>query len=239
MKRTILLLTAGLIVSQSYSQTQKGYWMLGTSFGSAGFSSTNSNSSYSNSATEYNSDGKSFGVSVNPSGLYFIKDNLAVGAAVGMSFSTSKGDYSNTGSANVSKTKSHYTNFSFGPQIRYYFGTPGSKGQPWVETSAGISTNPGKSENTNTMIASGYENDSRSNNWNAGANLGYSHFINSSIGLQYFIGYRHYHYSSNTDVKPNPGAAYSYETTSNTNNINFGVGLQIHIPSASVKNKNK
>ncbi len=239
MKRTILLLATGLIVLQSYSQTQKGHWMLSASMASAGFSSNKSHTKYSDSPIEYNSAGKNLGVSVFPSALYFIKDNIALGGNFGASFSTSKTQNSNTTSPGVSKNKSHFTTFSFGPQIRCYFGESGSKGQPWVEANAGISTSPGKSDYSNTISMNSTENDSRSNNWNAGVNLGYSHFINSVIGFQYYVGYRHSHSSGGSDVTPSPGTPYSFKTTTDNNNINFGLGFQVHIPSSVAKNRNK
>lgn len=228
-------MAAGFISVQLFSQTQKGNWMLGTSFGSAGFSSSNGKTTYSNTATEYNSKGRSLSISAYPFAMYFVNDNVAVGGSFGISFSGSKNDYSNTASANISKNKSNYSGFSFGPVVRGYFGKAGSDGQPWIEGTAAISTSRSNSDNTNTVLPNSSVSDSRSNNWNAGANLGYSHFINSAIAVQYFIGYRHYHYSSDSDYKPNPGAAYSYETVSDNNNINFGVGLQVHLASQGVK----
>ena len=89
--------------------------------------------------------------------------------------------------------------------------------------------------------------------WNAGAQIGYEHFLNSAIGLQYYLGYSFSHYQTISEYDYPTGTDYTYDSQlaaqrpsaasharilgrgiclrgkSNSNGISFGVGLQIHL----------
>lgn len=229
MKPLFIIASLLLLSLFSFSQTQKGAWMLGASVGSGTFSHTDSKDK-NNSYTNQDNDTKTFAVALSPSALYFVSDNVALGAAISFGYSSNNNTqtYPSSGTQS-SKSKAHYFPVSFDPEIRKYFGKPGSKGLPWVNIFGGVNTMPGKG--TVEVI---YNNEPfngkgkyTSYGWNAGAGIGYAHFFNEHIALQYFINFRHT-WLRNTGNFNTPLLAMPVNYT-NSNDINFGVGLQIHL----------
>ena len=88
MNPLFIIASLSLLSLFSFSQTQKGTWMLGVSVGSGAFSHTDSKDK-NNSYTQSENDAKTFAVALSPSALYFISDNLALGAAIGFGYGNS------------------------------------------------------------------------------------------------------------------------------------------------------
>ncbi|HQW45204.1 MAG: PorT family protein [Chitinophagaceae bacterium] len=220
------------------AQNKKGNWLLGASLGSTGYSFGKSESGTVGSTNISYSDNNSFNLGIYPTVGYYISDNVILGTYFTVGFSNSKNDNSNNYSSNTSESKSNYGYFGLGPFGRFYFGNNGGKGQPFAEVSTGITFYPGyKGEyipNTGTGYTYEYE---KYHPWNAGVKFGYEHFINETVGIQYYIGYTHSNYQYNTVYKyPSlPDAVYTYESSSN--NISFGAGLQIHLNCGKKKKK--
>jgi hypothetical protein len=203
--------------------------MVGASVGSGAFSHTDSKDK-SNSYSQTDNDTKTFAIAFSPSALYFVSDNLALGASIGLGYSSNHSTQAYPVTpVQSSKSKAHYFPISFDPEIRKYFGKPGSKGLPWVNIFGGANTTPGKGTadvliNNEHISGKGkYSN----YGWNAGAGIGYAHFFNEHIALQYFINFRHtwLRTTGNYDTP----LFQTPVTYTNSNDINFGVGLQIHL----------
>ena len=110
----------GVALSLSvFSQTKKGDKLVGVGIGSISYTNSDSKTTYSNTPTEYNSDGNSFSISVNPNVAWFVNDNLAIGGGVSISFYSSKSNSSNTSSSTTSESKSTQPSFYIGPLARY------------------------------------------------------------------------------------------------------------------------
>ncbi len=132
MKKRSLLLAAVLFMGIcSFSQTQKGYYIIGAQLASMDLN--------------FQSGNTSFGLQLQPQVAWFVKDNLAVGGQVLLGLNTSKG----------------YTQFNYGIGAlgRYYIADKAtqitSKTKFFLEANAGITgTNikvAGVSSNTNGL----------------------------------------------------------------------------------------
>jgi hypothetical protein len=122
--------------------------------------------------------------------------------------------------------------FSVGPFGRFYFGGIDGKGTPFVQISAGISFYPSYSSKYTPSTGSAYDYSYKKySSWEASIQLGYEHFINSVIGLQYYVGYhyRYYKTTGETDYTSGTSTDYTSDSLSKRNGIVFGVGLQIHL----------
>jgi hypothetical protein len=226
-----LLLTGQLV----FSQTEKGTLMLATYIGSGTLSDNKNNNYYSNVPGTFRDEDKKFSISAGPSILYFVHDNLAIGATLEVGYTTEKYYNYYTNPSSHTTTKSHSFTISLDPEIRKYFGKPGSKGQPWINIFGGVNTNPARSKYIRPIALDDTKN--TYNGWNAGAGVGYSHYFNKHIALQYFINFKHLYaktrstetiYDPTTPGVPIISSGYT-KTTINNNSINFGVGLQIHL----------
>lgn len=143
------------------------------------------------SSLSFNKAGFSFGV--NPSIGWFLADNFALGGTLGLQYD---------------KPKDEDGTFMYGilPTARYYF-AGSMKNKIYGQVRTGIE---GYSVNGNSSTA-----------WQAGAQLGYNHFINKSVALELAADYT---YRKHKDVDG-----------MGTFDINFG--LQIFLPGKKVKNK--
>jgi hypothetical protein len=139
-------------------------------------------------------------------------------------------DNSNTAYTSTSESSSHQLYFSLGPFVRYYFGNSGGKGMPFIYIYAGTSFYPDYTStySTNTGYSYTYKYKKYST-WNAGAQIGYEHFLNSAIGLQYYVGYSFSHYQQTSEYDYKTDTDYTYDSKSNNHGISFGVSLQIHL----------
>jgi hypothetical protein len=222
MKQFLFMICLLATVTPVVSQTQKGGWLVGSNVGSSGWQS---------GKDKWNAGGvvttRSFNISAGPTALFFVQDNLAIGASMNVAYTAGKSKSTTVGYYGTVEVKSRDFNISFDPEIRKYFGKPGSKGQPWVNVFGGINTNPTRIE-WSDLYGSG-KGTNKHTGWNLGAGVGYSHFINDRVALQYYLNYRHVYLKTKEDV----GVQVANEASGKDHNhtINFGIGLQIHLKS--------
>ncbi|MBB2144213.1 hypothetical protein GM921_01835 [Pedobacter sp. LMG 31464] len=138
-----LALVAGLGFAAS-AQTEKGTWMVGAQ-------AANIN---------YNTTSEVFSLSLSPQAGYFVKDNLAIGAKLGLNVASASGTTA--------------TSWGIGPFVRGYFGGT-EKSKFFAEGNAGLG---GVSYSGASSTA-----------YNLGATLGYAYFITKNIGLETGLGY--------------------------------------------------
>lgn len=228
MKRMSIVLILSASSFAAFSQVKKGDKLVGVSFGSISYTNSDSKTTYSNTPTEYNSDGNSFSVSINPNVAWFVQDRLAIGGGVSVSFYTSKSNSSNTGSTTTSESKSTQPSFYIGPLARYYFG--GSpKGMPFAQANIQWGISGGTSESSTSTGASSETKTKPKGDWNAGAAFGYEHFITPNIGLFGSIGFNYGKSKTEYEYRPSTGNGYDYTSEYSRFYIPVNVGLQVHI----------
>lgn len=203
--------------------------LVGVSFGSLSFTSSDSETTYSNTPTVYNSDGNSFSISVNPNIAWFVMDNLAVGGGVSVSFYTSKSDSSNTSSTTTSENKSTQPSFYIGPMARYYFGKSTS-GKPFAQINAQYGISGGKSESSTSTGAFSETKTKPKGDWNAGVTFGYEHFVSQYVGLFASIGFNYGSSKTDYEYRPSTGSGYDYTSKYDRFYIPVNVGIQVHLP---------
>lgn len=151
------------VVHASFAQTEKGTWMAG---GSGWLQAMKDNSLNTASFV------------LRPRSGYFLRDNLAIGLAVPMSYNGSwVSDYSNH-------------NISVGTNLfaRYYF-LP-SKTKLFVHGEWGASYVRNRTETFNPSTSSKYYYSNNQSITNYRVGLGLVHFITSNIGLEFSADYR-------------------------------------------------
>jgi outer membrane protein W len=230
MKKFVVLALVLATACFAFSQTKKGDWLVGTYLGSTGLSFSSSESGSSTSSEISKSDYHSFSISVGPTIGYFVADNLAVGTyfSLGLSSSHYKNSYTDSSFTSESDYSSVY--FSLGPFGRYYFGDNGGKGRPFVHVNVGINLYPKYSGTYTPISGTGYNYKYKTySSWNAGLQVGYEHFLNSHIGLQYYIGYSFSYSKYSYEYVYTSGSNYVYNYKYNSHGITLGVGLQIHL----------
>lgn len=187
MKRLFIAFVLTFIFHSSYSQLTTGNWLVG---GSGSYFS--SKSTFNSPSFSQESDG--FDLSVSPNVGYFLLDRFAVGLSPTFSWSKFKDN---------SGANSNIKRFLIGPFARYYF----------------LNTD----KPYNILVASAYQygtysfKPTKGNIQNFSAAVGSVIFFNSSVGLEFTIGYS----SRIEDIRD------SYKTTQK--GLQVGIGLQIHL----------
>lgn len=236
--KKIILLGVFAFSSMLNAQISKGNWLVGSSVFYGNIGNSENTTTYSNSPTEYNSEGNSFQIGLSPNIGYFVVNKLAVGASVGLDYYNSKSTSSN--STTFSTTESKYNNIgvSIGPFVRYYF-VENQKWSPYVQADFGYGISPSKQEsktfNNGVLINSSNTDSNKYNYWNAGFKFGMAYFLNSNVALQFYTGFTYSSTDSSYDYKPSSGVGYTYEQTYNRWNVPIGVGLQIHLGGSAKK----
>jgi hypothetical protein len=228
MKKSLIVIVCTFCMLSAFSQTKKGDKMVGVGFGSVSYTNSDSKTSYSNTPTVYNSDGTSFSISVNPNVAWFVRDNLAIGGGVSVSFYSSKSNSSNTGSTTTSESKSTQPSVYIGPLARYYFGGS-SKGMPFAQVNIQYGIYGGKSESKNSTGASSETTTKPKGDWNAGLTFGYEHFITPNVGFYGSIGFNYGKSKTLYEYRPSTGTGYDYTSEYSRFYIPVNVGLQVHI----------
>jgi hypothetical protein len=209
------------IMTPLLAQTQKGGWLVGANVASAGFVA-GKQEALVNSPGPDNSN--SFNISATPSALFFVINNLAIGASINVGYERTKttANFSTTAGVYQELIRSH--SIAFNPEIRKYFGRSGAKGQPWINAFGGFVTNPKKVEWSYPYYGSG-KSTNHYHGWDLGGGIGYAHFFKERIALQYYVNYQYTYLRTKIDQN----APYSNEATNTLRNgaINFGVGLQV------------
>lgn len=234
MKKIILLMAGCFSLVTGFSQVSKGDKMIGVGLASISYTSSKSNTSYSNTTTEYDSKGNSFSISVNPTVGWFVSNGLAVGTSVSISFYSSTSNSSNTANTNTTKSTSTQPSFYIGPFVRYYFGGS-SKGMPFVQAGGQYGIYGGKSKSTPNTGTGSETKTKPKGDWNAGAFFGYEHFISQYVGLYGTIGFNYGSSKTTYEYRPGSGTGYDYTSTYSRWYIPVSVGLQVHLPSKAKK----
>lgn len=228
MKKSLIVIVCTFCMLTAFSQTKKGDKMVGVGFGSVSYTNSDSKTSYSNTPTVYNSDGSSFSISINPNVAWFVRDNLAIGGGVSVSFYSSKSNSSNTGSTTTSESKSTQPSVYIGPLARYYFGGS-SKGMPFAQVNIQYGIYGGKSESKTSTGASSETTTKPKGDWNAGLSFGYEHFITPNVGFYGSIGFNYGKSKTLYEYRPSTGTGYDYTSEYSRFYIPVNVGLQVHI----------
>ena len=228
MKRTIILGAALCSLLSVSAQTEKGSKLIGVSFGSISYTNSNSQTTYSNTPTVYKSDGHSFSISVNPNVGWFVKDRLAVGGGVSLSFYNSNSKSSNSSSTTTSESKYNSPAVYISPFARYYFS--GSKtGMPFAQLNAQYGISGGKSTSSTSTGSSSETTYKPKYDYNAGLSFGYEQFINASIGFYATVGFNYGASKTVYEYRPSTGTGYDYTSEYNRWYIPVNVGLQVHL----------
>jgi len=222
----LLLVLTGLALPQN----KKGTWFLGTSVGSAGYSFSHSEYIYSSTEDTALNDSKYYSFSLYPTIGYYIQDNLVLGAYFSLGFYGGKTDSSYSINTNTSASKYTQLSVAAGPFVRYYFGQEGGKGRPYIHAYVQASLYPIYSGDYISNPGTGYEYEySNYKAFYAGFQVGYEHYLNPSIGLQYYVGYTLNSYSYKTKYDYPTGTDLTYDNKSYSHGFSFGVGLQLHL----------
>lgn len=155
MKRILTLIVVALAASTvSHAQLQRGNVLVGSDLAGFQFGLKK---------------GAQTDISITPKAMWFINDNVAVGAYVRLSLSTAKG-YT-------------YTNYGVGPIARYYVNSAKvnllQHGRWFFEGNVGI-------EGTNTKVSGVSSN---TNGLGLGIGPGYAYFITPNVGLETLLKY--------------------------------------------------
>jgi outer membrane protein W len=229
-KKIVVLGLVLATVCLAYPQTKKGDLIIGTYVGSTGVGFSSSESGNSSTTALGKSDYSSFSIGVGPSVGYFIADNLAIGTSFSLSYNWNKSKSSNTASPFTSESSSGSVYFSLGPFGRYYFGANGGKGMPYVQVGFGISLYPKYSGTYTPSSGTGYDYGYKTYfAWNASVQVGYEHFLNPHVGLQFYVGYSFNHYKNSYEYKYPDSPSYISNYKSTNHGIAAGVGVSIHL----------
>lgn len=193
MKKLFFSLFASMLFFSAHAQLTKGNWLVG---GTGNFLS--SKNTYT--SPTYSSSSDRVDIKISPNIGYFITDKFAVGLRP--SFSKYKEQVDGAGglTANISR-------FEFGPFARYYFLQSDKQYNILMDVSYqyGIYYNKPTKGNINTLSAS------------AGTVI----FFNSSVGLEFLLGYY-----SRKEVLP---LTTNGENTTDQKGFQIGIGFQIHL----------
>ncbi|MCX6315756.1 MAG: hypothetical protein NTW29_00580 [Bacteroidetes bacterium] len=227
MKKISICVIALLTVVSVQAQTKKGDKLVGVSFGSISYTNSDSKTSYSNTPTVYKSDGNSFSISVNPNVAWFIKDRLAIGGGVSISFYNSKSTSSNTSTPATTTYEYKEPSIYIGPLLRYYF-SGSAKGMPFAQFNFQYGIYGGKSTSKSGSSSSETKTKPKGD-WNTGITFGYEHFITPNIGFYGSLGFNYGKSKTTYEYRPSTGTGYDYTSEYSRFYIPVNVGLQVHI----------
>jgi hypothetical protein len=241
MKKLVLITFASVMLFSVDTKAQfaKGTIMLGTTIGSTGYSSANSDYGY-DVGTFKSTGTNTFTFSVGPQVGIFLSPHMVFGAAPAFNINTSHVNSTTTNTNNTttgSTTSTTTTTVSIGPFLRYYFA--GISGNNWLygQVNGAVGSGSGNSSgNSYTANATGNTNGKVSNilTWNAGASFGLTHFFYKRIGMDMALGYNYSHvhnYETNNTYSTNKTSGNITATTNNytlntgTNGATLAVGF--------------
>ena len=191
MKKNISFLCLLLFCMQvANAQLTKGNWLVG---GSASFSLSNYEAN----------DSKLSAIDLSPDIGYFFVDKLATGIRMGYSRSTTK--FGDNPSQPGTENSFESTAYSIGPYFRYYF-LP-------IENRYNILTELNYQYITSKLEINNL-NSSNSSSSQFSIVAGPAIYLNSSVGIEFLIGYSHTPKNKNSDK---------------SSKVGFGIGFQIHL----------
>lgn len=174
-----LLFSAAFAVSALITaQTEKGHWMIG---GSTTLGFNHNTVKYKDSG--YRTSGpKVSAISLTPNVSFFIKDNLSIGAELGLTNTVTKE------LVNDAEHKTKQNTFSFVPQVTYYFPISGSL-RPYLGAGVGFATSKIKNSASGTTMDEIFDSEIKISGLNWKVKAGVSYFIKSNIGLNFGLVY--------------------------------------------------
>ncbi len=231
MKKLILIVTIvnTFFIFRADAQFSKGTIMLGTTFGSTGYSSANSDYGY-DVGTLKSTGTNTFTFSVGPQVGVFLSPHVVLGATPAFNITTShvNSTTTNTNSTTTgSATSTTMLTVSLGPFVRYYFAGVSDNNWFYMQVNGAVGTGSGtNSGNSYTANATANTNGKVSNifTWNTGASVGLTHFFYKRIGMDVALGYNYAHvhnYDTNNTFSTNKNSG---NITSSTNNYNLDTG---------------
>jgi hypothetical protein len=218
MKKIVFPCIMLLLLTSVTAQRKKGSTTMGAYVGST---TINPGSKYkydypaspaSNSETKQTG----FSIGVAPTLGFFVTDDVVIGTAVDLYFSTSKSNSPETTAGSVTRGSSSTSNsnsIGLAPFARFFFGDVKSTLWPYAEIGGGISTGPYTSTykqryKTATPANSyNYTSDSKTTgtlNFSGGAKFGAVKMFNPNIGLDFSAGIRY------TKSKSTTKSSYKY-----------------------------
>lgn len=225
------------------AQFKPGILMIGTTVGSIGYSSANSDYGY-DVGTAKTTGTNTFTFSAGPQIGVFLTPNLVFGGSLSYTLSHSTATTTNTSATNAitgSKTTTNTNTLSLGPLLRYYFA--GLKGNNWFygQVNGAVGTGTGSSSGSSYTTTTTGNSTGKTNgifNWNTGASLGMTHFFFKRIGMDFSIGYSYSHahsdnnnitYTTKTSTSVITSATNNYSLNTGTSTITLGVGFHLFI----------
>jgi Outer membrane protein beta-barrel domain len=235
-----LTLAAVMFLSiNSNAQFSKGTIMLGTTIGSTGYSSANSDYGY-DVGTLKSTGTNTFTFSVGPQVGVFLSPHLVLGATPAFNITTShvNSTTTNTNSTTTGSTTSTTTiTVSLGPFLRYYFDALSDNNWLYGQINGAAGSGSGTSSGNSYTTNSTGNTDGKVSNiftWNAGASIGLTHFFYKRIGMDMALGYSYSHvhnYDTNNTYTTNKTSgtvtpsANNYTLNTATNGVTFGLGF--------------
>jgi hypothetical protein len=241
MKKVCFLMISAstFFVHQANAQFAKGTLMLGTTVGTAGYSSANSDYGY-DVGTLKNTGTNTFTFSVGPQIGVFLSPHLVLGATPAFSINTSKAtSTTNNTNSTTSGTTTNTTTLTvtLGPFMRYYINPGPTTNWFYFQINGAAGTGSGTTSGTSYTNTNNSTSDGKVGNiftWNAGASVGLTHFFYRRIGMDVALGYSYSHvhnYDSNNNYSTNKTSGVTVPTTNNytlntaTNGVTLGVGF--------------
>lgn len=194
MKKLVLFVALIAMSAGAFAQTSAGSLYAG---GGLNFSTTTGNTQ-GNGATVDKPVQTQIGISPNVG--YFISDNLAVGASIGVNYSGTNNK------ANNNKTKT--TSFNVGPFARMYF-PMGDNFYAYGQASVGVGFGNSKAIGGNTTVTV-----NKMSSVYFSVTPGVTFFPSEKVGIDFGLRLLSFNHTQNTDPQNN--------VDDNTNNFQFG-----------------
>lgn len=195
MKKVIFTLVALVSFSAAFAQFEAGRKLVGGNFG---FGFSTAKIERDNATTTV---GKGSEFTFTPQFGYFVIDNLALGAGIGLSTSSFKED--------GSSDKRTDTEVTFSPFARYYFG-------PGVFVHGGIDVGSNK-----VKYSGDFSGEEKESIFGGNIGVGYAIFLNDHVAIEPMVAYEA---RTLTNKTPNQD-----EDKFKTGGLAFRVGLQIYL----------
>jgi len=240
MKKVFVVIAAlAAFYSHAKAQFSKGTIMLGTTIGTTGYSSANSDYGY-DAGNSRATTTHTFTVSAGPQMGIFLTPHLVFGVTPSVNFSTSHVNTTNVSSAGVptgSKTITNTTTVSVGPYLRDYFASVPGNNWFYLQVNGAVGSGSGSSSaNSYTATSTANTNGKVSDilNWNVGGSIGLTHFFYKRVGIDIALGYLYSHahnYNVNNTNTTNKATGSTSQADNNytlntaTNGLSFGAGI--------------
>jgi len=240
----LLFITLLSCYQNSNAQLTKGNWLFEGNLGNISFNNGNSK----NTGTGFKSESvsKNFNIDFYTRAGYFLTNDFALGADLGLGFNNGTYESTNTNGIKTSESKSSSTYMNVGPFVRYYLPSTKQTFRFYGQVGAGINMtlsikNEGKSFNGTTGVLSNdyfYNYPKKYNTFSANGAIGMNYFLSGTTALNSSIGYYYSKAKQTTNFTSTSGGVTT--TSDNTHyeydnsRISWSLGFTIFID----KNKN-